>query len=97
MCCNHAKTLPNGYGTDFISVFFLKVGIEVLAPLLAQLFNLSLSTGRLPDSWKITRVAPIHKKVPKDDRSNYRPILVPTVIPVCLKNSFLASYTPISI
>ena len=64
-----------GYGTDFFSVF-LKVGIEVLAPSLAQLLNLSLSTGRFPDSWKIARVAPIHKKGPKDDRSNYRPISV---------------------
>ena len=70
----------NGYGTDLISVFFVKVGIEVLAPLLTQLFNLFLSTGRFPDSWKIARVAPIHKKGPKDDRSNYRPISVLSVI-----------------
>ena len=70
----------NGYGTDFISVFFLKVCIEVLAPSLAQLFNLSLSTGRFSDSWKIARVAPIHKKDPKDDRSNYRPISALSVI-----------------
>ena len=47
--CKDFKTF-NSYGTDFISVFFLKVGIEVLAPSLAQLFNLSLSTGRFPDS-----------------------------------------------
>ena len=59
--CNDIKT-SNGYGTGFISVFYLKVGIEVLAPSLAQLFNLSLSTGRFPDSWKIARVAPIHKR-----------------------------------
>ena len=77
--CKDFKT-SNGYGTDFISVFFLKVGIEVLAPSLAQLFNLSLSTGRFPDSWKMARVAPIHKKGPKDDRSNYRPISVLSVI-----------------
>ena len=34
----------NGYGTDFILVFFLKFGIEVLATSFAQLFNLTLST-----------------------------------------------------
>ena len=56
------------------------VGIEVLAPSLAQLFNLSLSTGRFPNSWKIARVAPIHNKGPKDDRSNNRPISVLSVI-----------------
>ena len=43
--CKDFKT-SNGYGTDFISVFFLKVGIAVLAPSLARLFYLSLSTGR---------------------------------------------------
>ena len=77
--CKDFKT-SNGYGTDFISVFFFKVGIEVLAPSLAPLFNLSFSIGRLPDSWKITRVAPIHKNGPKDDRSNYRPTSVLPVI-----------------
>ena len=77
--CKDFKT-SNGYGTDFISVFFLKVDIAVLAPSLAQLFNLPLSTGRFPDSWKIARVAPIHKIGPKDDRSNYRPISVLSVI-----------------
>ena len=61
--CKDFKT-SNGYGTDSIFVFFLKVAIEVLAPSLAQLFNLSPSTGRFSDSWKIAGVAPIHKKVP---------------------------------
>ena len=77
--CKDFKT-SNGYGTDCISVFFLKVGIEVLAPSLAQPFNLSLSTGRFPDSWKIARVAPIHKKGPNDERSNYRPTSILSVI-----------------
>ena len=44
----------NCYGKDFISVTFLKIGIEILALSLAQLFNLSLSTGRFPDNWEIT-------------------------------------------
>ena len=65
--CKDFKT-SNGYGTDFISVFFLKVGIDVLAPSLAQLFNLSLSNGRFPGSWEIASVAPVHKNGPKDDK-----------------------------
>ena len=40
----------NGSGVDCISSFFLKMGIPVLAPSLVQLFNLSLSLGRFPDS-----------------------------------------------
>ena len=47
--CGGIKT-SNGSGVDCISSFFLKVGISVLAPSLVQLFNLSLSLGRFPDS-----------------------------------------------
>ena len=61
-------------------VFFLKIGISVLAPSLVQLFNLSLSLGRFPDSWKMARVAPILKDGATDDKSNYRPISVLPVI-----------------
>ena len=70
----------NGSGVDCISSFFLKIGISVLAPSLVQPFNLSLSLGRFPDSWKIARVAPIFKDGATDDKSNYRPISVLPVI-----------------
>ena len=78
-----------------ISAFLLKVDIEVLAPSLAQLFNLFLSTGRFPYRWKIARVALIRKKDPK--MTDLISVLSVISRPVCLKNSFLASCTPISI
>ncbi len=56
--CKDFKT-SNGYIADCISVFFLKGGIEVLAPSLAKLFNLSLSTGRFPDNKDRFRFEPI--------------------------------------
>ena len=49
--CSKIKK-SNGSGTDHISSHFLKVGIEILAPSLAQLFTLSLSVGCFPDNWK---------------------------------------------
>ena len=70
----------NGSGTDHIPSHFLKVGIEILAPLLAQLFTMSLSVGCFPDYWKTARVAPIFKQGSKDDRLNYRPISVLPVV-----------------
>ena len=85
---NNAKVLKafskvktsNGFGTDMISSFFLKTGIEILAPSLVQLFNWSLSVGHFPDNWKTARVAPIFKKGSTDDKSNYRPISVLPVV-----------------
>ena len=68
-----------GHGLDEISSFFLKAGMPILAEPLAELFNLSLSTGVFPDLWKIARIAPIHKADATLERSNYRPI---SVLPV---------------
>ena len=72
--------LPVGLELTVYLVFFLKIGISVLAPSLVQLFNLSLSLVRFPDSWKMVRVAPIFKDEATDDKSNYRPISVLPVI-----------------
>ena len=63
-----------GHGLDEISSYFLKAGMHILAEPLAELFNLSLSTGVFPDLWKIARIAPIHKADATVERSNYRPI-----------------------
>ena len=68
------------FGLDLISSYFLKIGMPILASPLSQLFNLSMSQGLFPDSWKIARVAPIHKTGPTDDQSNYRPISVLPVV-----------------
>ena len=78
--CSKIKN-SNGSGTDRISSHFIKVGIEILAPSLAQLFTMSLSVGCFPDNWKTACVAPIFKQGSKDDRSNYRPISVLPVVP----------------
>ena len=68
-----------GHGLDQISSFFLKAGIPVRAEPLAELFNLSLSTGVFTDMWKMARIAPIHKADPTVNPLNYRPI---SVLPV---------------
>ena len=70
----------NGFGTDMISSFFLKTGIEILVPSLIQLFNWSLSVGQLPDNWNTARVAPIFKKGSTQDKPNHRPISVLPVV-----------------
>ena len=52
-----------------------------------DIFNLSLSSGIFPDSWKVARVAPIFKKGPSDERSNCRPISVLPAVSRLFENS----------
>ena len=58
---NKFKT-SKSFGLDLISSYFLKLGMPIFASSLSQIFNLSMSRGIFPDSWKIARVAPVHKK-----------------------------------
>ena len=46
---------------------------EICNPL-ADLFNLSFSSGKFPSVLKIAKVVPAYKKDPKLDYQNYRPI-----------------------
>ena len=46
---------------DNISPRILKEYAHELASYLAGIFNLSLSTGELPDDWKMSNVVPIYK------------------------------------
>ena len=51
------------------------VAKEIVHPL-TVIFNLSLSTGKVPDNLKIAKVIPIHKTDDKEIFSNYRPVAV---------------------
>ena len=63
-------------GHDGIGNLIVKgVAKEIVHPLTA-IFNLSLSTGKVPDNLKIAKVIPIHKKDDKEIFSNYRPVSV---------------------
>ena len=69
------KFNPNkSAGHDNIGNFIItKVGNEIVKPL-ASIFNLSLSTGVVPDKLKLAKVIPIYKKADVDVFSNYRPV-----------------------
>lgn len=54
--------------------------VEVLVYPLTKLINMSIDAGIYPDTLKITKVIPVHKRGPRSDMKNYRPIaLVPTI------------------
>ena len=53
---------------------FLKDGAEGLAKPITDLCNLSITSGKFPDSCKIAKLKPIYKKGSLTEASNYRPI-----------------------
>ena len=53
---------------------FLKDGGKVLAKPITELCNLSITSGKFPDSCKIAKLKPIYKKGSLTGASNYRPI-----------------------
>ena len=63
-------------GHDNIPILIIKKLANELSIPLTYIFNLSLSSGIVPEQLKIARVVPIHKKEGKDVFNNYRPISV---------------------
>jgi hypothetical protein len=66
--------LKNSCGHDRIPMSFLVDGREYLAEVLANLFNKIFLGDDIPESWKISRIIPLHKKGNKGLAENYRPI-----------------------
>jgi hypothetical protein len=69
-------------GPDRISTHMRKETADVIADPLCRIFNYSLARGELPNRWKNANVVPIHKKGPKEEVSNYRPV---SLLPVAGK------------
>ena len=69
-------------GPDGISGRMLKYTACSIAPALTKIFNLSISTGIVPDEWKLSHVVPIPKSNKYDDVSGYRPI---SLLSICSK------------
>ena len=61
---------------------------------LCDLFNKSLSLGKLPNEWKLSNIVPIPKKGPAEEVSNYRSIsllsLVSKVFERCVYNQLVS-------
>ena len=64
-------------GPDGVSAIMLKSVASSISSSLTRLFNLSLSSGVVPDSWKRAHIVPIPKSSQnKSSPSNYRPISI---------------------
>ena len=66
-------------GFDNINPKILKTSIYSIVNPIVNIMNSSISTGIVPDSLKLAKVIPIHKKGEKNCLNNYRPIsILPT-------------------
>ena len=67
------------FGSDGISLRFIKDSLYVIAFYLTTIITTSIVTGTFPAAWKHALVVPLHKKGDPADTNNYRPIsLLPT-------------------
>jgi hypothetical protein len=72
-CLKEIKT-KNCEGYDRIPQRILSDGAELLVFPLTTLFEKIYSQKNIPEQWSIAKVIPIHKKGPKNNVENYRPI-----------------------
>ena len=72
-------------GLDNRSGRFLKDGAKVLAKPITDICNLSITSGKFPDSCKLAKLKPIYKKDSLTEASNYRLISLLPLIPKVIK------------
>ena len=76
----------------------LKDGAKVLAKPITDLCNLSITSRKFPDSCKLAKLKPIHKKGSLTEASNYRPIsllpLISKVIEKAIHDQTSAFFNP---
>ena len=72
---NVIRSLKNkGNGINDIGIVTLKNNNYVFSQHISSLYNLSIDRDTFPDSLKVACVVPGHKKGPKDEIDNFRPI-----------------------
>ena len=65
-------------GPDGLEAKFINLDSQVLIFSLADLFNLPVSTCKLPSIWKCAKATPLHKRGDPPDAHyrNYRPVSI---------------------
>ena len=66
-------------GHDEIPARVLKLTAEDIAPALTRIFQHSINTGELPDSWLQANITPLFKKGERTLASNYRPVSLTSI------------------
>ena len=72
------KSLKNSRSAalDQIDNFSLKVAADIIDSPVQHIINMSIIQQKFPSSWKFSKVIPLHKKLCKLDKKNYRPVSI---------------------
>ena len=72
------KKLKNSKSTsvDELDSYAVKIGADIIAKPLHHIITLSIMQKKFPAGWKHTKLIPLHKKLCKLDRKNYRPVAI---------------------
>ena len=72
------KSLKNSKSTaiDELDNFCVKVAADIIDKPLHHIITLSILKNKFPRSWKFSKVIPLHKKLCKLERKNYRPVSI---------------------
>jgi len=73
-------------GPYSIPIYILKIAKQHLSRPLMEVFNNSITSGIVPESFKLAKVIPIFKKGSCLDLNNYRPISLLSVFKKSLRN-----------
>ena len=60
--------------SDTPKISFIKLSVDIIAPIITKIFNLCIQHGIFPESFKYAEVVPIFKSGSKANINNYRPI-----------------------
>ncbi|KAK1804699.1 hypothetical protein P4O66_003528 [Electrophorus voltai] len=86
-------------GPDGICGRVLKACADQLAPVFTDIFNLSLTLGIVPSSFKRSTIVPVPKKPRPSDLNDYHPVALTSVLMKCfekLVRDFITSSLPAS-
>ena len=72
------KSLSNSRSTgiDELDNFSVKLAADLIAEPVHHIVSLSIIQNKFPQSWKFSKVLPLHKKLDELYRKNYRPVAI---------------------
>lgn len=68
-------------GVDLVYPRVLKEGRDVVSGVLMEIFNKSVRTGEVPSLWRHVNAILLFKKGDRNEKSDYRPVSLTSVIP----------------